>query len=68
MLMSGQIDVSQGTADRKMNESFIHTAHMSSDRACAQDGCFKCPHPTIIDGDKRSAVVGFVSVLELADV
>jgi hypothetical protein len=27
---------------------------MSSDRACAQDGYFKRPHPTIIDDDKRS--------------
>jgi hypothetical protein len=27
---------------------------MSSDRACAQDGYFERPHPTIIDGDKRS--------------
>jgi hypothetical protein len=27
---------------------------MSSDRACAQDGYFNLPHPTIIDGDKGS--------------
>jgi hypothetical protein len=45
---------SPGTANPKMNESFLHTAHMSSNRACAQDGYFKCPHPTIIDDDKRS--------------
>jgi hypothetical protein len=45
---------SPGTADPKMNESFVHTAQMSSDRACAQDGYFKPPHPTIIDDDKRS--------------
>jgi len=47
-------DASPGTADPKMNESFVHTAQMSSDRACAQDGYLKHPpHPTIIDGDKR---------------
>jgi len=34
-----------------MNESFVHTAHTSSDHARAQDGYFKRPHPTIIDGD-----------------
>ncbi len=47
-------DASPGTADPKMNESFVHTAQMSSDRACAQDGYFERPHPTIIDDDKRS--------------
>ncbi len=47
-------DVSPGTADPKMNELFVHTAQMSSDRACAHDGYFKRSHPTIIDGDKRS--------------
>jgi hypothetical protein len=46
-------DASPGTANPKMNESFAHTAQMSSNRACAQDGYFECPHPTIIDGDKR---------------
>jgi hypothetical protein len=47
-------NASPGTVDPKMNESFVHTAQMSSDRACAQDGYFKHPHPTIIDDDKRS--------------
>jgi len=47
-------DASPGTANPKMNESFVHTAQMSSNRACAQDGYFKRTHPTIIDGDKRS--------------
>ena len=47
-------DASPGTANPKMNESFVHTAQMSSDRACAQDGYFKRPHLIIIDGDKRS--------------
>jgi hypothetical protein len=46
-------DASPGTADTKMNESFVHTAQMSSDRVCTQGGYFKHPHPTIIDGDKR---------------
>ncbi len=45
-------EASPGTADPKMNESFVHTAHMSSDRTCTQDGYFERPHPTIIDGDK----------------
>ena len=47
-------DASPGTADPKMNESFVHTAQMSYDRAFAQDGYFKRPHPTIIDDDKWS--------------
>ncbi len=46
-------DASPGTIDPKMSESLVHTAQMSPDRACAQDGYFKRPHPTIIDGDKR---------------
>ena len=46
-------DASPGTTNPKMNESFVHTAQMSSDRECAQDGYFKRPHPAIIDGDKR---------------
>ncbi len=46
-------DASQGTATPKINESFIHMAHVSSNRACAQDGYSKRPHPTIIDGDMR---------------
>ena len=47
-------DASPSTADPKMNESFVHTAHMSSDRACAQDGYFKRPHRTNIGGDMWS--------------
>jgi hypothetical protein len=47
-------DASPGTPDPKIKETFVHTAQMSSERACAQDGYFKCPHSTIIDGDKRS--------------
>jgi hypothetical protein len=46
-------DASPGTADPKMNVVFVHTAQMSSNHACAQDGFFEHPHPTIIDGDKR---------------
>ncbi len=46
-------DASPGPAVPKMNESFIRMAHMSSDRACAQDEYLKRPHPTIIDGDMR---------------
>jgi hypothetical protein len=44
-------DASLGTATPKMNKSFVHMAHVSSDRACAQDGYLKRPHRTIIDGD-----------------
>jgi hypothetical protein len=44
---------SPGTAAPKMNESLIHMAHVAFDRACAQDGYLKHPHPTIIDGDMR---------------
>ncbi len=47
-------DASPGTADPKMNESFVHTAHTYSDLARTQDGYFKHPHPTIIDGDMWS--------------
>ncbi len=47
-------DASPGTAGPKMNESFVHTVQMSSDRACAQDGYLTRPHPTIIVDDKRS--------------
>ena len=36
-------DASPGTTDPKMNESFVHTVQMSSDRACAQDSYFKRP-------------------------
>ncbi len=46
-------DDSPGTATPKMNESFVHMAHVSSDCACAQDGYLKRPHQTIIDGDMR---------------
>ena len=47
-------DASPGAADPKMNESFVHMARASSHSAFAQDGYFKCPHPTIIDGDMWS--------------
>jgi hypothetical protein len=41
------------TAAPKMNESFVHMAHVSSGHACAQDGYLKRPHLTIIDEDMR---------------
>jgi hypothetical protein len=31
-------DASPGTAAPKMNKSFVHMAHVSSDCACTQDG------------------------------
>ena len=46
-------NASPGAANPKMNESFVHMARASSHRAFAQDGYFKRPHPTIIDGDMR---------------
>ncbi len=47
-------DASPGIPNPKMNKSFVHLAHTAFDRACTQDGYFKRPHPTIIDGDMRS--------------
>jgi hypothetical protein len=46
-------DASPGTATPKLNKSFVHMVHVSSDRACAQDGYLKCPHPAITAGDIR---------------
>jgi hypothetical protein len=48
-------DASPGTAAPKMNKSFVHMAHVSSNCACAQDRYLnlKRTHPTIIDGDMR---------------
>ncbi len=44
-------DVSPGNAAPKMNEYFIHMAHVSSNHACTQDGYLKQPHLTNLDGD-----------------
>ncbi len=46
-------DASPSTAALKMNQYFVHMAHMSYDCTCAQDDYLKRPHPTIIDGDMR---------------
>ncbi len=46
-------DSSPSTAAPKMNKYFVHMAHMSYDRTCAQDGYLKRPHLTIIEGDMR---------------
>jgi hypothetical protein len=51
--LSMVFNASPGSAKPKMNESFVHMAYASSDHACAWDGYFKCPHPTVIDGDMR---------------
>jgi len=65
-------NASPGTADPKMNESLVHTAHTPSDHARAQDGYFKRPHPTIIDGDMWLVFEWFLSgfwvVLGLWDI
>jgi len=52
-------DASPGATDPKMNESFVHMACASSNRAFAQDEYFKRPHPTIIDGDIMWSVSGW---------
>jgi hypothetical protein len=46
-------DDTSGTAAYKMKKSFLHLAHVSSNRACTQDGFLKHPHLTIIEGDMR---------------
>jgi hypothetical protein len=46
-------NASPGTAAPKMNKSFVHMAHVSSDCACAQDGYLKRLHPTVNGGDMR---------------
>ncbi len=46
-------DASPSTAAPKMNEYFVHMAHVSYDHACAQDVYLKRCHPTIFDGDMR---------------
>jgi hypothetical protein len=46
-------DASPGTATPKMNKSFVHMAHVSSNCTCAQDGYLTPPHPTIIGRDMR---------------
>jgi hypothetical protein len=62
-------DHSPSATDPKMNESLVHLAQTSSAHACAQDGYFKRPHPTIIDGDMLSDsgwfLVGFGVVVHL---
>jgi hypothetical protein len=61
-------DASPSTATPKMNKYFVHMAHVSYDRACAQDGYLKRPHPTIIDGDMTWDSSGFWLVLGLGDI
>ncbi len=46
-------DTSPGTPAPKMNESFVHMAHVSSKHVYAQDGYLKRPYPTIFGGDMR---------------
>jgi hypothetical protein len=61
-------NASPGTATPEMNKSFAHIAHVSSNRACAQDGYIKCPHLTIVDGDMRWDSGGFLGVLGYGDI
>ena len=46
-------DDSPRPTDRNMIDLSAIMAQTSSYHACAQDEYFKCPHPTIIDGDMR---------------
>jgi hypothetical protein len=46
-------DASPGCTPPKMDESFVHMAHVSCNCACAQDWYLKRPHQTIIDEDMR---------------
>jgi hypothetical protein len=56
-------DASARLTNPKVNGLIVHTAETFSNRACAQDGYFKCPLPTIIDGeiplDRGWFLVGF---------
>jgi hypothetical protein len=54
------LDASSSTAAPKMNEYFVHMAHVSYDRACAQDVYLKSPHPTIFGKDIRWDSVWFL--------
>jgi hypothetical protein len=42
-----------GSAAPKMNKSFVHMTHVSSNCTYAQDWYLKLPHWSIIDGDMR---------------
>jgi hypothetical protein len=46
-------DALPGTANPTMTNSFVHMARASSYCAYVQDGCLKCLHLNIIDGDMR---------------
>ena len=61
-------DASPGSTAPKMNKSFVHMAHVSSDHACARDGYLKRPHLAIIDGDMRWDSGWFWMVLELGEI
>jgi hypothetical protein len=61
-------NASPGSAALKMNESFVHMAHVSYNCACAQDWYLKLPHQTIIDGDMRWDSGWFWVVLGLGDI
>jgi hypothetical protein len=46
-------NASPGSAAPKMNVSFVHMAHVSSNCAYAQDWYMRLPHRAIFDGDMR---------------
>ncbi len=46
-------DASPSTAASKMNQYFVHMAHVSYDHTWTQDVCLKRSHLTIFDGDMR---------------
>jgi hypothetical protein len=61
-------DDSPGTATPKSTKYFVRMAHVSSNRACAQDGYLKHPHLTIIDRDMRWDSGWFLGGLGLGDI
>jgi hypothetical protein len=42
---------SPSAANPKMVKLCSHTAQPSSNHACTENGCLKCPHPPNIGGD-----------------
>jgi hypothetical protein len=61
-------DASPGTAGPKMNESFVHTAQLSTTVHAHRMVNSNVPIQPLLMVIRGRTVVGFVLVLELADV